>query len=454
MQLKQKILSFLTAWIDAGIISKDDTANNYKLRSINKFCLFCLFISSPYYFVFYYYELLPPFLIIFISHIFFSLVVLLNKVGKYIWSKFILILTTSLSVVCITYMLGFDSGFHLYLYTSPLFIFWLFKLEEKRNIIFAFLTYVLVYVLLFYFKIYIKPIYPVNFKIFFFDIYSLNMVFNLFLMLGLFYNYSIYYNLLSNNLLSKQKKLEEEINLRIISEENIKKLFSDLSKSYSSLESFNFIVSHNLRAPLSNIKGFLDMYDKSNQDLDTNNELIENVSLAADNLDGILSDLNVVLKSRKHLLEGKEHVKLKDIIRSIKISLNAEIEKSGAVIEEFFPEEFTVFTIKTLLNSVLFNLVHNAIKYKRENLSPHIRIISHESGSLVTIIVGDNGQGIDLIKYKDRIFGLYNRFNRNIEGKGIGLYLAKTNLQMMGGDISIESIVNEGTVFTITLKKD
>ena len=71
----------------------------------------------------------------------------------------------------------------------------------------------------------------------------------------------------------------------------------------------------------------------------------------------------------------------------------------------------------------------------------------------LVITFEDNGLGIDLNKKKDQVFGLYRRFHHHIEGKGMGLFLVKTQVELLGGRISIESEVNAGTKFTITIKE-
>jgi signal transduction histidine kinase len=65
----------------------------------------------------------------------------------------------------------------------------------------------------------------------------------------------------------------------------------------------------------------------------------------------------------------------------------------------------------------------------------------------------DNGMGIDLVKKLEQVFGLYKRFHHHVEGKGMGLFLVKTQVELLGGKISIESEVNAGTKFTITIKE-
>ncbi len=94
----------------------------------------------------------------------------------------------------------------------------------------------------------------------------------------------------------------------------------------------------------------------------------------------------------------------------------------------------------------------NAIKYRREGVSSFIHFeTTFEDGKKV-LLIKDNGVGIDLEKHGNNIFKLYKRFHRNISGKGIGLFLVKSQLETLNAKISVDSKVNSGTTFKITFK--
>ena len=107
------------------------------------------------------------------------------------------------------------------------------------------------------------------------------------------------------------------------------------------------------------------------------------------------------------------------------------------------------------LESIFLNLITNSIKYAKADILPIITITTTEKDGLKQLIYTDNGQGFDMENIKDKIFELNQKFhdNSDINSKGIGLYLVHHHVQEMGGTISIESEVNEGTTFTITFKE-
>ncbi|MEJ7692640.1 ATP-binding protein [Daejeonella sp.] len=106
-------------------------------------------------------------------------------------------------------------------------------------------------------------------------------------------------------------------------------------------------------------------------------------------------------------------------------------------------------TIKSYMHSIFYNLISNSIKYRRPDVDPRIEISSHLSESKLTINFNDNGSGIDMVKHGDKLFGLYKRFHANIEGKGMGLYMVKTQVETLGGKVSVRSEVGRGAEFII-----
>jgi signal transduction histidine kinase len=219
------------------------------------------------------------------------------------------------------------------------------------------------------------------------------------------------------------------------------------------LEQFGFMVSHNIRAPFANIKGFLELYDPNSEDEKEKAEIVECIHKSVYNLDGVLNDLIFLLTLRKDLKEEKEVLIFSELIEGIKQSLSFDISQKGIKITEKYPLDFKINTVRTIIHSVLFNLIQNAIKYRDEKKETEIIIKSSEKDRNYTIEVSDNGVGIDLEKNQNKIFNLYNKFHSNKDGKGVGLYMVKTQVTLLGGSISVASMPNVGSTFTITFPK-
>lgn len=237
----------------------------------------------------------------------------------------------------------------------------------------------------------------------------------------------------------KQREIEKE------------RLLNSLAQRNKDLEQFSYIVSHNLRAPLANILGLTNLLKETNIENETTKLIITNLSKASQNLDIVITDLSEILQIRKQIREEKLAVKLSSLVDSISISLENLIEDSNAKIETDFSEINEIITLKGYLHSVFINLIVNSIRYARVGVPPIISITSKKKEYKIIIQFKDNGRGIDLKKNGDKVFGLYKRFHIDIEGKGVGLYMTKTQVELLGGSIRVESEVQKGTIFTIEL---
>ena len=106
-------------------------------------------------------------------------------------------------------------------------------------------------------------------------------------------------------------------------------------------------------------------------------------------------------------------------------------------------------TIKSYITSIFSNLISNSIKYSANDRPCEISIRTLSTTNGMAIEFEDNGIGIDLERFGDKVFGIYKRFHIHVDGTGIGLHLVKTQVEAMNGQISIQSKVNSGTKFTI-----
>ncbi len=230
------------------------------------------------------------------------------------------------------------------------------------------------------------------------------------------------------------------------------KLIKELSNKYNELMQFNYIVSHNLRAPVANLLGLSNLITMPNRTEHDKLKIIKHIQDSATRMDDLIKDLNEILSARSLINIRKEKVYIQSLIASISNTLEKQIKISKSSITIHIPEEASeIYTIKSYLESILYNLINNAIKYKSADRKPQIIISTKKEHTNFIITVSDNGMGIDLEKQGKSIFGLYKRFYLEVEGKGLGLYMTKTQVEALGGTISIESEVNKGTVFTITL---
>lgn len=230
-------------------------------------------------------------------------------------------------------------------------------------------------------------------------------------------------------------------------------LVMDLLQKNKNLEEFSYILSHNLRSPVSNILGLINIF-KFSQSQKVNANIVESLKKAASQLDTVIKDVNQIISYRKNLSELKEPIKLFGFTNEIIGFFNPELDLIDHEIENDLDRSLTVNTIGSYLQSVLSNLISNAIKYRKPKGKLKIKIHSKVTDENVKIYVSDNGIGIDLKLYKNKVFGLYKRFHLNVEGKGMGLYMCKQQLEILGGTIDLKSTPEEGTTFIVSLPFD
>ncbi len=237
-------------------------------------------------------------------------------------------------------------------------------------------------------------------------------------------------------------------------QEKLKKTIDDLNNRCNELTQFNYIVSHNLRAPVATIMGLSGLINQENISKEEQQKIMDYIRTTITNMDEHIKHLNLVLSTRSGLNEKKELVSFSSIIKSISDTFENEINTSGAIIEIQIQDTVKeIYTIKSYLESIFCNLISNAIKFRASHRKQNITIHIQDTGTEFLITVSDTGIGIDLNLHSENIFGLYKRFNFETEGKGLGLHMVKTQIETLGGKIEIQSQPNQGTTFTITLPK-
>jgi signal transduction histidine kinase len=261
----------------------------------------------------------------------------------------------------------------------------------------------------------------------------------------------------TNQLLQAQN---EEIislngNLDELVTERTKKLeitLEKLKKRNALLSQFSWTVSHNLRGPISSILGLESIFNKKDSSDPVNSETLAHLSKATKNLDSVVHDLSEILNTYDY--DGMDIVKISipEVLSSVTASLQEEIAQSNAKITPEYNGITAVKGVKAFIESILYNLISNSIKYRDLQRSLIITIKTVRLGNQICISVSDNGIGIDLNNTtEEKIFGLYQRFNLDRPGKGIGLFLVKSQTEAMDGHVELDSTFAKGTTVRIFL---
>jgi PAS domain S-box-containing protein len=244
----------------------------------------------------------------------------------------------------------------------------------------------------------------------------------------------------------------EDITDRKNTELEKEKMTADLIQHVKNLEQFAYIISHNLRSPVANILGLSNMIqstpDMSKADFE---RCMNGLALSVKTLDDTIIDLNYILQVRREVSEKKEPVQFSALLKDIKTSIGNLLQKENITIQSDFSEADQILTLKSYLNSIFYNLISNSIKYRHPDKLALLEIFSRRSGNKIFLHFKDNGLGIDLKTNEGKVFGLYKKFHPQIEGKGMGLYMVRTQVEMLGGKIDVKSEVDKGTEFIIEL---
>jgi len=242
--------------------------------------------------------------------------------------------------------------------------------------------------------------------------------------------------------ITDEKKLETEK----------EQLIRELTQNNKDLKQFSYITSHNLRAPLSNLIGLLNLIDDIPLENPELEEILAGFTKSTHLLNETINDLVKVIIIKDNPSMQKEEVSLQEVFENVFSQLSFQIELHKPIIKLKFDKVPLLNTNKAYIESILLNLLTNSIKYKSENRKLKISITAEQENHKAILTFKDNGIGIDLERNRDKVFGLYQRFHNYPDSKGLGLYLVKSQVETMGGTISIDSEVNKGTTFTITFK--
>ncbi|WET01615.1 PAS domain-containing sensor histidine kinase [Flavobacterium sp. YJ01] len=229
-------------------------------------------------------------------------------------------------------------------------------------------------------------------------------------------------------------------------------LIRELTQNNKDLKQFSYITSHNLRAPLSNLIGLLNLTEDIPIENEELQEILAGFTKSTHLLNETINDLVKVIIIKDNPSMQKEEVSLKEVFENVFSQLSFQIELHKPIIKLKFDKLPQLIINKAYIESILLNLLTNSIKYKSENRKLKIAITAEQVDNKTIITFKDNGIGIDLERNRDKVFGLYQRFHNYPDSKGLGLYLVKSQVETMGGTIAIDSEVNKGTTFTITFK--
>ncbi len=246
--------------------------------------------------------------------------------------------------------------------------------------------------------------------------------------------------------ISTRKKSEETI---LDSKSNLEGITLQLQEQNRRLDEFAHIISHNLRSPVANIQALINLLGE-NSDITDYKLIYDKLKNVAKNLSETMNELMDTLKARTQPHVDLTEVRFKEVLDKVVQSLEGELIVAQASVTFDFNDAPAIRYSKPYLESIFQNLLTNAVKYRSPNRKPAIHFRTYMNEGRLQLQVTDNGQGIDMEKFGDKLFGLHKTFHDHQEARGVGLFLVKTQIEALGGKISAKSEVDKGTTFTIT----
>ena len=253
-----------------------------------------------------------------------------------------------------------------------------------------------------------------------------------------------YKELESKNILLTRSKDQLEENNVMVNEMN-----NSLEIRNKQLSDFNYLISHNLRSPVTSMSVIVDMIQKE-KNPEILNQLLPKLDQIAKSITHLTEDINDYVAILDNQEVKIEDIDLKKLILEVKNEFTETLlDNTGFEVLINLDAWDHISYSKFYMQSIVHNFISNSIKYKRDNVASYIEFKSAIENKHKVLYVRDNGIGLNMERHGDNVFKLYKRFHRNISGKGMGLFLVKSQLEALNATITINSKEGVGTTFKL-----
>jgi len=225
----------------------------------------------------------------------------------------------------------------------------------------------------------------------------------------------------------------------------------ELNEINSYLDSFVHGAAHDLRAPITQIKGMLNLFPKIKEE-EKKGVVFQEISSCVKRLEKTLTGLIEMVDFQKNNNRISHNINLAKSFREVIEQLDYDIKNTKAEIAADIPETLTINFIQAYITSIFYNLMSNALKYRDYDKLLKIKVSVQQEGEFIVIKASDNGIGIDLNRYGHFLFQPFKRLTVEREGTGIGLSIINNVVRKNGGRIEVDSKLKKGTQFTVFIK--
>ncbi|WP_290493453.1 MULTISPECIES: sensor histidine kinase [unclassified Leeuwenhoekiella] len=252
---------------------------------------------------------------------------------------------------------------------------------------------------------------------------------------------------------AKNQRLEYKRETLKVANESLNALNLRLEKRNQQLEEFNYLVSHNLRAPITSMSLIVELISEA-KSLDELKNLTPKLCKVTDNITDITEDIKEYVTILNNKQVKLEEINILSVIESCKSDFaDLLLDKIDFKIDCDLQAWDKLYFSRFYFKSVVQNLMSNAIKYRREEVASYLLFRTTYEDGVKVLYVKDNGRGINLDLHGANLFKLYKRFHRDVSGKGMGLFIVKSQLESLDAEITIISKEHEGSEFKIKFNK-
>lgn len=228
----------------------------------------------------------------------------------------------------------------------------------------------------------------------------------------------------------------------------LRKINAELIKQNSELVQFSYSVSHNLRGPVARLLGLADLAKRELSPSDTK-LMTQFIGETAFELDNIVDDLIRILEVRNEPHRYREVVNLNEEWSQAKSLFKDSLRGDEEIVTNFAFSE--IVTVRSMFQNILFNLLSNAIKFRSPDRKLKVTATSRNVNGSAILEISDNGLGFNIDLHHEKLFKLYRRFHAHVGGRGLGLYLVKTQVEVLHGSVEVTSQPDRGASFRVIL---
>ena len=233
--------------------------------------------------------------------------------------------------------------------------------------------------------------------------------------------------------------------------ENLQKsqhLLDVTSQQNIRLQNFAYIISHNIRSHSANLTSLVQLLEEA-ETAEQGTMFRQMLKTSTEKLAETIVNLNDIITVNSNLNKPKEPRPLREEINKTLEALSVLIRQNHITVQVEVPAGLSVNVVPAYLDSILLNLISNAVKYRSPQRPALIRLATRKEPGFVVLSVQDNGLGIDVVKNQAKLFGMYKTFHDNEDARGVGLFITKNQIEVMQGKITVESEVGVGSTFNV-----